>query len=211
MVIAFLMWRFSLAYEEAHEKVRKVRPICNPNAGFTFQLLVHAKKLGLSGCHSAPSETPALFRVAPYHPKEPFLLLFPVEWTPGAPPAFDPRFGWVAQRGVQLVVWIGSQVHDGDAVKASVELHAQRLETFEKCQCVITVMREGEEKELLWQLLDLPNAPEDKDSLVVVKPCFDADFEVLQSVVAGPGPADGLRTDPTPPMPQSVNSSGHGA
>merc|ERR1711933_19173 len=31
MVIAYLMWRFNMSFEAAHEKIRKVRPICNPN------------------------------------------------------------------------------------------------------------------------------------------------------------------------------------
>jgi len=188
MVIAYLMWRFNLSFEAAHEKLRKVRPICNPNTGFTFQLLLLGKKLSssvsLSGHPAAPlqpPDRPLLFRVAPYHPREPFLLLVPVEWS--SPwPSIDPRFGWVVQRGLQLVCWIGSQVLGAGPVREAVLEHSRRLEAFERCKCNVKVIMEGEEP--LWEVLGLPTDPGDCSSLVTHRPAFDTDFEVLQSQAA---------------------------
>lgn len=175
IVIAYLMWRFNLSFEAAHEMLRKVRPICNPNTGFTFQLLVLGKKL--SG--TAP-DRPGLFRVAPHHPREPFLLLVPVDWS--APwPLIDPRFAWVVQRGPQLVCWIGSQVLDAGAARETVLKHSHRLEAFERCQCTVKFIAEGEEPPL-WQVLGLPNDPGHCSNLVARRPTFDADFEVLQAL-----------------------------
>jgi len=191
MVIAYLMWRGTLSFEVAHERIRKVRPICNPNTGFTFQLLLLGRKLGGPGstASAAPSpssgapDRPQLFRVTPHHPREPFLLLMPVE-KPAAWPVFDPRFGWVVQSGTQLLLWIGSQVPDADAVKAAVFQHAKRLEAFEHCKCTLTVTWEGEDCPQLWQALGMPSAPADLIGFAVARPDFDSDFEIMRDTAA---------------------------
>jgi len=190
MVIAYLMWRGTLSFEAAHERIRKVRPICNPNTGFTFQLLLLGRKLGGPGSASAqpsPSsgapDMPQLFRVAPHHPREPFLLLMQVEKT-AAWPVFDPRFGWVVQSGTQLHLWIGSQVPDADAVKAAVSQHAQRLEAFENCRCTVNVTWEGEDCPQLWQVLGMPSAPADPSIIAVVRPDFNSEFEIMKACAA---------------------------
>jgi predicted protein tyrosine phosphatase len=100
MVLAYLMWRFKMTFDAALESLQKVRPICNPNTGFTCQLLVLGKKLGVSrakplsslspGASVEPSPTapsplglspctPAperkyFGRVAPHDPREPFFI-----------------------------------------------------------------------------------------------------------------------------------------
>merc|ERR1712176_169585 len=102
-----------------------VRPICNPNTGFTCQLLMLGKRLGLSGVNSQAGALPertSLFRVAPHHPKEPFLQLVPVE-LPSSWPHLDPRFGWVIQHVGQIFLWLGSQVADVEATQATTLEH----------------------------------------------------------------------------------------
>ncbi|CDJ52089.1 hypothetical protein, conserved [Eimeria brunetti] len=47
LAIAFLMWRLQLPFAEAFERMRNRRAICSPNTGFTFQLLLLQKRLGL--------------------------------------------------------------------------------------------------------------------------------------------------------------------
>uniref|UniRef100_A0A7S0F950 Protein-serine/threonine phosphatase n=1 Tax=Pyrodinium bahamense TaxID=73915 RepID=A0A7S0F950_9DINO len=201
MVIAYLMWRFSLSFEAAHEMIRKVRPICNPNTGFTFQLLLLGKKLnGTSSCSTQSRDRPLLFRIAPHHPREPFLLLMPVEWSPSWP-MVDPRFGWVVQRGPQLVLWIGSQVTDSAVVRDTVTKHAQRLEAFERCQPSVKVINEGEEP-ALWQVLGLASNA-DCGSLIAPRPAYDADFEVLQALAA---PAVACSCE-APPLARPMHSA----
>jgi len=190
MVLAYLMWRFSLSFEAAHDRIRKIRPICNPNTGFTCQLLLHGKKLGVGntpgGQTTAPVERPpAFFRVAPHNPKEPFLLLVPAsDLTPMSPwPLFDPRFGWVVHRGTQLALWLGSQVPDKEAVQVAVAQHARLLESFEKIQCTVSVAHEGSEPNEFWQVL---GADAEQRLLALASPrsCFDAEFELLSGVAA---------------------------
>lgn len=189
MVIAYLMWKFNISFDVAHERLRNVRPICNPNTGFTCQLLIFGKKLGFGVQGGMPpvENKPQLFRVAPHHPKEPLLLLLPAE-LPKSGPIFDQRFGWVVQRGSQLVLWLGSQVPDAEAVQNAVRQHAQRLETFERCRCTLIVGHEGEEPPQLWQALDLPNALPDHGGLAATRPSLDSEFEILRALAAKDGP-----------------------
>jgi len=81
MVLAYVMWQQGLTFEVAFQNLRKVRPICNPNTGFTCQLLLLGRRLGIAACGQAVDpERTLLFRIAPHHSKEPFLILVPVEW-----------------------------------------------------------------------------------------------------------------------------------
>lgn len=177
-VIAYLMWKQSLSFEAAHDQIRRARPICNPNTGFTCQLLLLAKKLGTSGQPAPSPDRMSIFRVAPYHPKEPFLLLRPAV-RQGQMQKFDPRFGWVVQAGSQVILWIGSKVPDLGATRVAVEEHLRRLAFFERCRCSLTVMNEGQESPLLWQALGEFGAGTDQGSLVSVSPGFDEDYDIL--------------------------------
>lgn len=177
-VIAYLMWRQSLSFEAAHDLIRQARPICNPNTGFTCQLLLLAKRLGTSGQPAPAPDRTSIFRVAPYHPKEPFLLLRPAV-RQGQMQNFDPRFGWVVQVGSQVILWIGSRVPNPGATRVAVEEHLRRLAFFERCRCSLTVMNEGQESPLLWQALGEFGAATDQGSLVSVSPGFDEDYDIL--------------------------------
>lgn len=184
IVIAYLMWRFSLSFEAAHERIRQNRPICNPNTGFTCQLLQLHKKLSLG--QAAPmSDRASLYRVAPYHPKEPFLLLVPADIQSGQT-HFDPRFGWVAFSGLQLILWIGSQVPNAEAVRETVEAHKRRVEFFERCQCSLLVVREGEEVPQLWNALGIGN-----ECLIALRSEFDADYDLMVATRSERGSPNG--------------------
>lgn len=201
MIVAYLMWRFNLSFDAAHERLRKARPICNPNTGFTCQLLQLGKKLGGTGGLGAgagaaerPSqpERTVLYRVAPYHPKEPFLLLVAAEW-PAAWPLLDPRFGYVAQRGSSLILWLGSQVPDAEAVRAAVSQRMRWLETFERCHCTLAVVEEGAETPQFWEALGLeggPPAPGAGPPLAAPRAAFDADHDLLRGLAGQGSPSD---------------------
>jgi len=183
-VIAYLMWWFNLSFEAAHERIRQVRPICNPNTGFTCHLLNLAKRLSASPAAPIVSDKASLFRVAPYHPKEPFLLLIPSELHAGRT-KFDPRFGWVAHAGLQFILWMGSKVLNPEDVKQTAEAHKRRVEFFEKCQCSLLIVNEGEEVPQLWQLLGdvIPSA--DRAGLVSIRPDLDQDYEIMVASSTG--------------------------
>lgn len=193
IVMAYLMWRFEMSFDSAHETIRKVRPICNPNTGFICQLLVLGKRLGL-GSPNRNSLTvvdrPALYRVAPYHPRQPFLLLFPVDPIPAAPGPLDPRFGWVAQHGTnnsRLSLWLGPMVPDGFTVHGAVEQHARWADRFETRDLSVTVLPAGAGPAELWCALGFPEASTDANSSVAPQSCYDADYELLLAAAAAKG------------------------
>jgi len=180
MIIAYLMWKFDLSFDAAHERIRKVRPICNPNTGFTCQLLLLGKRLnaGKLSPEEAPPSTPSLLRIAPYHPKEPFLIAAPTEMAASGP-ILDPRFGYVIQQGSSLVLWMGSKIPERKPVSAAVAQYAKWLEMFEHNICSVQVVEEGSESADLWQALGR-GAPEDPpEPLVAPKAAFDGDFSLL--------------------------------
>lgn len=190
MIIAYLMWRFSISFETAHDRIRRVRPICNPNTGFTCQLLVLGKRLGVAGGNAqAPStDRPIVFRVGPYHPMEPFLLLFPTEWQWPSCPNFDPRFGWVVQRGVEVVLWLGAQVVDAEATKEAVNQHYAWILTFERIETRITVVQDGLEPVQFWQVMGLSTPPPDRGKFTAIRPSFDTDADILARAHGGADP-----------------------
>jgi predicted protein tyrosine phosphatase len=193
MVISFLMWRYSIPFETAHERIRRVRPICNPNTGFTCQLLVLGKKLGVGGggAQAPPSDRAIVYRVAPYHPHEPFLLLVPADWQWPSNPNFDPRFGWVVQRGLEAVLWIGAQVTDAEGVVSAVKQHFFLQQKFERLETRLTIVQDGLEPFEFWQLMGLMSAPPDRCKFTAPRPSFDDDAELLaQSVQGAPKRAD---------------------
>jgi len=204
MVIAYLMWQFNLSFEAAHERIRKARPICNPNTGFTCQLLNLSKRLGTSGnpaqsrseADKSQSDKMTLFRVAPYHPKEPFLYLVPAGAS-ASWPLLDPRFGWVVQQGQSFTLWMGSEVADSEAVCAAVRQHLRWLEKFERSQGTLSEISEGQESVEFWQALGLPSGPpKDRGPVAAHKPEYNADYELLCKLGdAGDAPDEESRAD----------------
>jgi len=185
MVLAYVMWQQGLTFEVAYQNLRKVRPICNPNTGFICQLLLLGRRLGIAGCgQAADPERTLLFRVAPHHSKEPFLILVPSEW-PRSWPFFDSRFGWVVQRGSKLLLWLGSQVPDAEAAQVAVQQHVRWIEVFEQLSVDLVVLREGANvSQLLQVLATAPSGvPPSSCGLATINPALDAEHEVLQAGV----------------------------
>jgi len=197
IVLAYLMWRFKLQFDAAFKNLQKIRPICNPNTGFTCQLLTLGKKLSRAGATSpgrAPcmpaansANRPVLFRVTPHHAKEPFLMLAPVDSA--SRPLLDPRFGWVVQGASELLLWVGSQVPDKRSVEKAARQHAQWLDVFEGVQMAL----EMAEAPRLWQALNfwwLETAEPPRDcraemeGLIGVRESFDGEFNILQRCAA---------------------------
>merc|ERR1712232_288326 len=197
IVLAYLMWRFKMQFDAAFKSLQKIRPICNPNTGFTCQLLTLGKKLSRASTTSpglAPgmpaannANCPVLFRVAPHHMKEPFLMLVPVDSA--ARPLLDPRFGWVVQGASELLLWVGSQVLDKKSVEKAAQQHAQWLDMFEGVRMAL----EMAETPRIWQALnfwwlDAAEPPRDcradVEGLIGVRESLDGEFKILQQCTA---------------------------
>mmetsp|Transcript_62704 Transcript_62704/g.149598 ORF Transcript_62704/g.149598 Transcript_62704/m.149598 type:complete len:763 (+) Transcript_62704:56-2344(+) len=187
MVIAYLMWRLKLPYEAAHDRLRQVRPVCDPKPGFTYQLLVFGKKLATCSAGEAASDSALqtqtrVFRIAPHHPREPFLLLLPVKAPSPSAPLFDPRFGWVVRCGTTWFLWLGSSIPNRDAVRSVVDQQARRVSAFEDIACNVVELSEGEESPEFWEALGDLASHRDTSRLSAVSPAFDSDFNVLCQV-----------------------------
>lgn len=214
MVIAYLMWRYAKPFEAAHEMIRRVRMICNPNTGFTCQLIVLGKRLGLGGspAQAPAADRPLIYRVGPYHPNEPFLLLHPVEMSQwSSAPNFDSRFGWVVQRGLNVVLWIGSQVVDAEAAKNAVLEHFDLVHLFEKYKVNLSVIQDDLEPNEFWQHCGLTTRPADHAAFAAPRPSLDADADILaaaRGLSARQAVADDLQvTDTSPREDASLDAS----
>ncbi|KAL1524506.1 hypothetical protein AB1Y20_019400 [Prymnesium parvum] len=63
MVIAYLMWTHNLSYSEAFQRVKDIRGVANPNAGFIARLIQFGHRIH----NTKPSPKPSLYRLAPYY------------------------------------------------------------------------------------------------------------------------------------------------
>jgi hypothetical protein len=170
IVIAYLIWKQSLPFEQAYELVRSMRMICNPNAGFTCQLILFGKRLGTSGPEAKEAE---VFRLAPHNPNAPFLLLLPVESQPGLT-VIDPRFAYVAQRGTNLVVLLGRDIPDRAAALEAIEEHRQCCERVERRNYASLQLVEQEDAQKFWAIVDCKPFP------VKAVAKFDPEYELLK-------------------------------
>jgi len=69
VVIAYLMWKEGMRFQKAFDKVKELRPTCNPNAGFVGQLMEFDRQL-----HEMPKR-PELYRVARHSKSDSMLIL----------------------------------------------------------------------------------------------------------------------------------------
>lgn len=180
MVIAYLMWKEHISFEVAHERLRKVRPICNPNTGFTCQLLLLGKRLGIGSANPTTSQFSdklRVFRVSTRDPRESFLLMLPVpSWSHWI--GMDPRFAWVVQHGATMVVWLGAQC-DEEASRAIAEQNCRWAEKFERCEYSLSYVQDGFEPLQFWRLLGLQATPKEPFSVTRVE--FDLDVESVKA------------------------------
>ncbi|KNC47602.1 uncharacterized protein AMSG_11722 [Thecamonas trahens ATCC 50062] len=66
LATAYLMHTLDMDYEPAAAKIKAIRPVADPNAGFVFQLLEWRARVTWQPTAEAPTPTqPALFRLAP--------------------------------------------------------------------------------------------------------------------------------------------------
>jgi len=91
------------------------------------------------------------------------------------------------QRGSKLLLWLGSQVSDPEAVQAVMQQHARWIEVFEQVSVDLVVLQEGASvSQLLQALATAPcGSPPSSCGLATINPALDAEHEVLQAGVTG--------------------------
>lgn len=124
MLILYLMWKDNTDYQSTHERVKAIRAVTNPNAGFTCQLL------NWSATRNAPKKKKRIFAVFPHCLKAPdqyILKELPKEHF--AIEKLDPRGCFVIWTSKRLFLWIGK-----DCSPVLVEQgnrYAERLQKYE--------------------------------------------------------------------------------
>ena len=108
IAIAYLMWKSRISYSEAHERVQKTRPICQPNAGFLCQLLAFQKRI-------VDKSVPDDFRIVSRVTARKFGDSFVVVGLK-ANNRLDPRFAYVSQTTKAFTIlvspeFLGNETH----------------------------------------------------------------------------------------------------
>ncbi|CAA3030639.1 -tyrosine-phosphatase MKP1 [Olea europaea subsp. europaea] len=145
LVIAYLMWREGQSFDDAFRYVKAARGIADPNMGFACQLLqcqkrVHAFPL-------SPSSLLRMYRMAPHSPYDP-LHLVPKMLNDPSTSALDSRGAFIIHAPSTIYVWIGK------SCEAIMERDARgavcQIVRYEKVQCPIVVIKEGQEPSYFW-------------------------------------------------------------
>lgn len=194
LVIAYVMWREGQSFDDAFQYVKAARSIADPNMGFACQLLqcqkrVHAFPL-------SPSSLLRMYRIAPHSPYDP-LHLVPKMLNDPSPSALDSRGAFIIHIPSAIYVWIGKKcdiIMERDARGAVCQ-----IVRYEKVQCPIVMIQEGEEPSYFWDafssLLPLMDKPSNGVGAVEssIKVCagdrkvdsYSVDFEIFHKATMG--------------------------
>ncbi len=192
LVIAYLMWREKNTFEEAFEKVKKLRCVASPNMGFVFQLLQWQSRILNSPDN--PS-SPRCFRMAPFSAFDPLHLVLKAVSNPNLG-ALDSRGCFVLQLPSGLYVWHGK--HSASVMAVATDHAAFQLVRYERAQGpILSVWEGGEPHEILKFLSGCVNDVENSLNLEkwqeqrvseeqeVFNPAYTPDFEIFRQAQLG--------------------------
>jgi len=170
MLILFLMWKTGAGFSETHEKVKRIRGVCNPNTGFMVQLLEWHKRI-----HS-PLTGPRLYRIRPHCKEDPNLVV--MKYHPNITASvLDPRLCFILHTPEKIFVWEGSELDP--RLNRHADYCVERLHKYETATSVVEKMKQGEETEEFWGYFD---GASDADTGRVVKfqQEYDEEVELIQ-------------------------------
>ena len=141
LVISYLINQESLTYEQGFDKVKAIRGICNPNAGFICQLLEFQRRM------REPMDRPRAFRIAK-HSNFPDSSYCARNASPGAgAPKREECI--VLHTPTRLFLWRGEACDAGTL--ASAEQHIKRLQQFEGAPGAVEHLAPGTEPPAFWK------------------------------------------------------------
>jgi len=139
-VIAWLIQREGLTYEEGFHKVQGVRGICNPNTGFICQLLEFQRR------HREPMDRPRAFRISK-HSNFPDASYCARTVAPGAGAPKDEEC-IVIHTPSRLFLWRG--VSSDSATLSAAEVHVRRIQEHEGAPRSVEHLQPGSEPMAFW-------------------------------------------------------------
>jgi len=182
VVIAYLMWKLKVSFAAAHDMVVSARPIINPNAGFTCQLLLFERACIWLSSATRPQFSRFSWVVA--HDVRSSILVHQ-EIDRGDPKTliFDPRFVYVTYRGDQMAAWVGPDCPLRSAAVAAVLQERADLERFEGRSMTSASIDEKSQQPLsVWRLLFSPLQREGREPRVWRQDAHDAEYLKLLQV-----------------------------
>ncbi|KAL2539861.1 Protein-tyrosine-phosphatase MKP1 [Abeliophyllum distichum] len=169
LVIAYLMWREGQSFDDAFQYVKAARGIADPNMGFACQLLQCQKRV--HAFPLSPSSLLRMYRMAPHSPYDP-LHLVPKMLNEPSPICFG--FKRDARGAVCQIV------------------------RYEKVQCPIVVIKEGDEPSYFWDafsnllpLMDTSSGVNAAGSSTKISTgerkvdSYDVEFEIFRKAIIG--------------------------
>nr|XP_016456963.1 PREDICTED: protein-tyrosine-phosphatase MKP1-like isoform X1 [Nicotiana tabacum]XP_016456964.1 PREDICTED: protein-tyrosine-phosphatase MKP1-like isoform X1 [Nicotiana tabacum] len=148
LVIAYLMWKEGLSFEDAFQHVKAARGVTNPNMGFACQLLQCQKRV--HALPVSPSSVLRMYRMAPHSPYDP-LHLVPKMLNEAGAEGFDSRGAFLVLIPSAIYVWIGK--HCDSVMSDNARAAAFQVIRYEKAQGPIIIINEGKEPSDFWSAL----------------------------------------------------------
>ncbi|KAL1828703.1 hypothetical protein DCAR_0207954 [Daucus carota subsp. sativus] len=148
LVIAYLMWRKKLSFEDAFQHVKAARGVTNPNMGFASQLLQCQKRV--HAMPASPSSVLRMFRMAPHSQNDPIHLVPKLLSNPSADD-LDSRGAFIVYIPAAIYVWVGKNCVS--VMSDNAKIAALQVIRYEKAHVSIMTIREGAETSEFWKAL----------------------------------------------------------
>lgn len=141
-VLAYLMCRLELSYEDAFAKTQEARPICNPNTGFICQLLDFHRRL------TEPLTTPRAHRICRHAPHVPDCTNFCARLVTGENNPLKRDECSVIHTPTRVFLWVGGAAQADNI--ANAKEHVKRLQRFEGAPSTCDEITAGAEPPAFW-------------------------------------------------------------
>ncbi|XP_060214051.1 protein-tyrosine-phosphatase MKP1-like isoform X2 [Lycium barbarum] len=148
LVIAYLMWKEGMSFEDAFQHVKAARGVTNPNMGFACQLLQCQKRV--HALPVSPTSVLRMYRMAPHSPYDPLHLVPKMLSEPGAQ-GLDSRGAFLVLIPSAIYVWIGK--HCASVMSDNARAAAFQVIRYEKAQGPVLIINEGKEPSEFWSAL----------------------------------------------------------
>ncbi|KAG6477195.1 protein-tyrosine-phosphatase MKP1-like [Zingiber officinale] len=181
LVVAYLMWRRALTFDDALRAVRDARPSADPNFGFAAQLLRCQRRV-LALPPTPGSAAVRAYRMAPQSLCAPsYIVPKSVDLSATAGASFlDSRGVFVIHTPAAIYIWLGQGCEP--SMTASAATFALQLVRYERADGPIITVHEGSEPAAFWgSLNDDPPSP-NTDELVGKRrlEIYDLDYDIFR-------------------------------
>ncbi|KAE9601252.1 hypothetical protein Lal_00023963 [Lupinus albus] len=145
LVIAYIMWRESLSFEDAFQYVKNARGVTNPNMGFASQLLQCQKRV--HAMSASPNSIIRMYRMAPHSPYDPLHLVPKMVNHPCAQ-ELDSRGAFIIHVPSAIYVWTGKNCNC--VMSCNAKSAAGQVIRYERARGPVLMIHEDEEPPDFW-------------------------------------------------------------